>query len=110
MKKLLFITLSFVVLMSGCVKQSEQPNFTTSVETTTTTELTTTSIEEEHHGTSTLGSCLSDNDCIVSGCNSEICQSKFEEPLVSICVYDPPYPDELGYECKCMDQKCTWKK
>ncbi|MDI6825905.1 MAG: DUF333 domain-containing protein [Candidatus Aenigmarchaeota archaeon] len=69
---------------------------------------TTTPIE--HHGISTQGRCSSDTDCIVSGCNGEICQSKFEEPLMSICVYNPPYPKDLGYRCACVNQKCLWMK
>jgi len=102
MKKLLFITLLFLVLLSACIEQpSKQPT------TTTTMELTT--ITEEHHGTSSLGKC-SDDDCYITGCNKEICQSRFEEPMLSICVYDPPYPAQLGYECKCVDQKCMWTK
>jgi eight-cysteine-cluster-containing protein len=64
----------------------------------------------EHHGSSTFGRCSNDNDCVVSGCNREICQSKFEESMFSICVYNPPYPKELGYECRCIGQKCAWTK
>jgi len=97
MKKLLLIALLSIVLLSACIEQpSEQP---TTITTTTT---------EEHHGSSSLGRCRRDTDCIVSGCNSEICQSSSEEPMVSICVYNPPYPDDLGYECKCVDRKCMW--
>jgi len=115
MNKLMLIALLSIVLLSACVEQPpEQP--TTTV-TTATTELTTTvetttitTTTEEHHGLSTLGNCTTDGDCYTSGCNSEICQSKFETPMVSICVYDPPYPDDLGYECKCVDKKCMWVK
>lgn len=69
-----------------------------------------TTIPSEHHGLSTYGRCSTVNDCIVSGCNGEICQSRFEESRVSVCIYNPPYPKELGYTCKCVDQKCSWTK
>ncbi len=74
-----------------------------------TTTITTTT-PQEHHGSSTHGKCSIDDDCITGGCNGEICQSKSEEPLMSICVYDPPYPKDFGYECKCIDQECMWFK
>jgi eight-cysteine-cluster-containing protein len=70
----------------------------------------TTTTAPVHHGTSSYGRCSSDSDCIISGCNGEICQSRFEEPMMSICVYNPPYPKDLGYECKCINQKCAWMK
>ena len=64
----------------------------------------------EYHGSSSYGRCSSVDDCVISGCNGEICQSKFEKPMVSICVYNPPYPRELGYVCTCANQKCAWMK
>jgi eight-cysteine-cluster-containing protein len=64
----------------------------------------------EYYGYS-IGSCEIDADCYISGCNSEICQSKNEEPLVSICVIpDEPTPKQLDYECKCLENKCQWVK
>ncbi len=77
----------------------------TSLDHNTTTTSTTI---PEHHGSSTHGNCSANDDCIISGCNNEICQSKFEEPMMSICVYNPPYPKDLGYECRCTDKKCMW--
>lgn len=70
----------------------------------------TTTITIEYHGTSSYGKCSNDSDCLASGCNREICQSRFEEPKVSICVYNPPYPQNLGYECKCTNRGCAWAK
>ena len=56
----------------------------------------------EYYGRSTLGACQSDADCYISGCNSEICQSRLEEGLSSICVIpDKPLPQEFGYQCGC---------
>ena len=65
----------------------------------------------DYYGHSTLGSCESPFDCYVSGCNSEICQSKFEEELLSMCILpDKPTPSQLGYRCKCFEKKCKWLK
>jgi len=64
----------------------------------------------EYYGYS-IGSCEIDADCHVNGCNSEICQSKNEEPLDSICVIpDEPTPKQLGYQCECSENKCQWIK
>jgi len=48
-------------------------------------------------------------DCIVSGCNSEICQSFSKEPSYSICLYKPEY--ECYKKTKCEKQSngnCGW--
>ena len=66
--------------------------------------------EDQHHGHSTNGACYSNNDCVIDGCNGEICRSKFEEGMASICVYNPPYPKDLGCNCKCVNKKCMWVK
>lgn len=99
MKKLiLFLLIILIVFISGCTnlsKPSEEYKYCS---------------EDQHHGLSTNGTCSSDNDCSVGGCNSEICQSKSEEPMVSICVYDPPYPKDLDCSCRCLDNKCMWAK
>lgn len=73
------------------------------------TESTTTTTIPEHHGSSTYGTCLADMDCITSGCNNEVCQSRREKPPISSCVHDPPYPSELGYTCGCLKGACQWK-
>lgn len=65
----------------------------------------------DYYGSSTLGPCTKDEDCYISGCNTEICQSKSEEPLYSICIVpEKPTPEQLGYKCKCQNQKCQWLK
>jgi len=64
-----------------------------------------------YYGRSTLGNCVTDDECLVSGCNGEICQSKTEEPLSSICVVpDKPLPKQLGYQCQCFTERCQWVK
>ncbi len=68
-------------------------------------------IPEEYYGSSTYGFCQIDNDCFVSGCNTEICQSRAEEPRVTICILpDKPTPKQLNYGCQCVNQECQWAK
>lgn len=63
----------------------------------------------EYYGSFTGGPCQNTNDCFISGCNSEICQSRAEETIASICIYpDKPTPLELGYICGCVNQGCKW--
>jgi hypothetical protein len=28
--------------------------------------------------------------------------------MASICIYNPPYPKDLGLDCRCVDQGCRW--
>ena len=64
---------------------------------------------EDYYGSSTNGPCSVNSDCIVSGCNSEICQAVGEEMIMSICMEpDKPLPSDLGFECKCVESACKW--
>lgn len=61
------------------------------------------------YGRSTLKQCMNNNECFVSGCNGEICQSKNEEILNSMCVFpNKPLPKQLGYQCQCYNNHCQW--
>jgi eight-cysteine-cluster-containing protein len=67
--------------------------------------------EREYYGFSTFGQCENDNDCFISGCNAEICQSRAEEQIVSICILpDKPTPQQIGYRCNCYNKKCQWAR
>ena len=47
------------------------------------------------------------NECVISGCNGEICQDKDEEPLFSVCIYKPEYECYKLTTCKRQkDGKC----
>lgn len=49
------------------------------------------------------------NKCIVSGCNGEICQGKDEEPIMTICIYQPEYECYKKAVCEVQeDGKCGW--
>lgn len=63
-----------------------------------------------YHGRSTGGACNSDSDCVMNGCNKEICQSKDEESLMSTCEYREDTPLRLGYSCGCVSNTCAWTK
>lgn len=67
--------------------------------------------EEDYYGSSSESACSVDSDCVIMGCNSEICGGVSDEDKASICI-DPykPTPKELGYSCSCAQQMCRWKK
>ncbi len=65
--------------------------------------------EGEFYGSSTYYPCQSDEDCVVDGCNGEICSSVEEEGMASICLFpEEPLPTDLGYSCGCFDGECKW--
>lgn len=67
--------------------------------------------QKEYYGRPTYGNCQTDDDCIFGGCNAEICQSRNEESIVSICLApEKPTPKQLGYQCRCIVNKCQWSK
>lgn len=67
--------------------------------------------DQEYYGFSTNGFCETDGDCLISGCNGEICHSKTEDTMVSICIVPlRPTPKQLGYDCKCLEEECKWSK
>ena len=35
-------------------------------------------------GSSTLGTCSADDDCVTDGCSGEVCRSVDEEPIVDL--------------------------
>ena len=71
---------------------------------------------EKFCGTSTLGACESDEDCIMGGCSNSVCLSKKEnantDGVVTSCVYLDCFNHEnyldQGLNCKCIDKKCGW--
>ncbi len=68
-------------------------------------------IENAFCGTSTLGICETDEDCIIGGCSNSVCQSKNEEPSATACKYRDCY-DKEKYDAKCVCKKnrCIWNK
>jgi len=64
---------------------------------------------EEFCGFSTYGFCLSDLDCVIGGCSGQVCQSKYEEPVITSCDWKECYNAKLyGLSCKCVNNKCQW--
>jgi eight-cysteine-cluster-containing protein len=62
-------------------------------------------------GTSTLGSCETDDDCIVGGCSNSVCQSKNESPAITTCIYSECQNAEKYHaNCLCIKNKCKWSK
>ncbi|MDI6806285.1 MAG: eight-cysteine-cluster domain-containing protein [Candidatus Aenigmarchaeota archaeon] len=72
-------------------------------------EVTTLPLREEFCGWSTNGRCLTDFDCVKGGCSGQVCQSKYEEPVITICEWRDCYNAiAYGLECKCINQQCQW--
>jgi len=102
------LLLALIVVIGGCtlVQEDQKANIDQKEQF-----IKNKTPEKEYFGSSTKGFCESDNDCIISGCNSEICQNKNEERLMSICkVSDKPTPKQLGYKCGCIANSCQWYK
>ena len=60
-------------------------------------------------GWSTYGKCNNDEDCIRSGCSKQVCQSKFEESIVTTCEWIDCYDaNKYGVACKCVNGRCQW--
>jgi len=63
----------------------------------------------EFCGFSTFGKCKNDSDCFISGCSSQVCQSKLEEPILTTCEYRECYNYfKFNLSCKCIDNMCQW--
>jgi eight-cysteine-cluster-containing protein len=62
-------------------------------------------------GTSTLGACSTDSDCVKGGCSGQVCQSKNEKQLATTCEYRDCYDaDAYNLGCKCVSNKCQWEE
>jgi|GEM_PF-1210148 eight-cysteine-cluster-containing protein len=60
-------------------------------------------------GFSTYGECVTDRDCMVGGCSGQVCQSKFEEPVITTCEWKECYDTEkYDVQCRCIENKCQW--
>lgn len=55
-----------------------------------------------------IGLCKSDGDCIVAGCNSELCVQKVDDEVFSACVVEPWHECLEKTSCGCNDGKCAW--
>ncbi len=65
----------------------------------------------DYCGFSTNGTCSVDVDCMVSGCNHEVCQSRSETPVVTQCSDKECFSAlDYGMECQCWYNHCRWFK
>ncbi len=63
----------------------------------------------EYYGSSTDFPCEVNDDCVMGGCNGEVCHGVDEGTMASICLYpEEPLPADLGYSCGCFEGKCQW--
>ena len=62
-------------------------------------------------GTSTLGACETDAECVTDGCSGQVCRSVSQGPIETTCEYLECYDDiTYGVQCGCVNSKCQWKK
>jgi len=67
--------------------------------------------KEDFCGRSTQGVCYKDSDCKVGGCFEQLCRSRFDTTLHVVCDGRDCYNAKAyGFNCKCIDNKCQWKK
>jgi eight-cysteine-cluster-containing protein len=60
-------------------------------------------------GTSTLGACTTDSDCVTGGCSAQVCQAASEEPVITTCEWRDCYDSQsTGVGCGCVAGKCQW--
>ena len=66
-------------------------------------------VEDDFCGFSTHGECSTDVDCFVSGCSGEVCQSIYEDEVVTPCIWKECYDAEAyGVSCGCVNGTCQW--
>ena len=66
---------------------------------------------EEFCGWSTYGNCSSDSDCTSGGCSGQVCQSKYEEPVITTCEWRDCFDaSKYGLKCRCIDGRCQWSE
>ena len=97
-KKLIIIGLviALISLVSACVKQGDIAE-----------------VPEDNNdvfcGTSTNGSCTTDDDCMTSGCSGQVCQNKEEPEAITTCIALECYNNEkYGLTCQCKNNQCQW--
>ena len=64
--------------------------------------------QAEFCGESTLDQCSADTDCMVDGCNGEICRGVNAGGFSSICQWLDCYAEKVNFDCKCHDSQCQW--
>ena len=52
--------------------------------------------------------CLTNNDCVRTGCSGIICQSNKQQPVFSTCESKPEYECYNEVPCGCIQGSCQW--
>lgn len=57
----------------------------------------------------TTQECLSDNDCVKSGCSSQLCVPKEKASnTITTCEWKDEYQCYQNGNCRCINSKCSW--
>jgi eight-cysteine-cluster-containing protein len=101
MKRWVMALFIIAIALTGCVEKTVTP--------TTIPPSPASTPAAGFCGWSTYGECSSDSDCIASGCSSQVCQSRYEEPVITTCEWRDCYDAEIyDLECQCVGKKCQW--
>ncbi len=66
-------------------------------------------VSEEFCGISTEFYCDVDEDCMIAGCTSQVCQGVVEDAGATICDARECYDSaRYGVYCQCVENKCGW--
>jgi len=61
-------------------------------------------------GYSTAQYCASDGECFSGGCSGQICQSIYEESIITTCEWMDCYSAAAyGLSCGCVNNQCIWR-
>ncbi|MBW2988900.1 hypothetical protein KY358_01130 [Candidatus Woesearchaeota archaeon] len=54
--------------------------------------------------------CIRDEDCAIGGCSGTVCQSRYAEPVRTMCIFLPEHECYKEISCGCLERGCQWEK
>lgn len=88
----IIITITMVFILTGCEseKKEEAPK------------------QPESAPVMVENICVTNNDCVRTGCSGIICQSNKQEPVFTTCEFLPEYECYNEVPCGCFQGSCQW--
>ena len=114
MKKIILIILILIILIAGYFlffnyKKNSFPKQSVFSDELEVIIRDMTQVPQEYYSGDSrysYGECNQDNDCVVQGCNLEMCSS--DENLITTCEISGDHPDQIQYQCGCIKDVCGW--